>query len=30
LLKLHWSENFSEVQKESNVFLIDSSVMSVH
>ena len=30
LLKLHWSENFSEVQKESNVFSNDLSVMSVH
>jgi len=30
LLKLHWSENFSEVQKESNVLSNDLSVMSVH
>jgi hypothetical protein len=30
LLKLHWSENFSEVQKESNLLSNDSSVMSVH
>ena len=30
LLKLHWSENFSEGQKESNVFSNDLSVMSVH